>query len=81
MELWVTNPYYQYFCRRLHHVVLVYIVIYVWSYASIAGLLPSTARQSPVERLETRDAPYLAAREELAVREKRGGGRNRRGRA
>ncbi len=32
--------------RRLRYVIVVYIVVYVWSYASIADLLPITARQS-----------------------------------
>jgi len=32
--------------RRLRYVVILYIVIFVWSYASIADILPTTARQS-----------------------------------
>ncbi len=32
--------------RLLRFVVIVYIVVFVWSYASIAELLPTTARQS-----------------------------------
>jgi len=32
--------------RRLRYVVVIYLLIYVWSYASIAELLPTSARQS-----------------------------------
>ncbi|HET9033643.1 MAG TPA: GGDEF domain-containing protein [Dokdonella sp.] len=31
-------------CRRLRVIVIVYLLIFVWSYASIAGILPTSAR-------------------------------------
>jgi len=32
--------------RRLRYVVIIYLIIFVWSYASLFGVLPTTARQS-----------------------------------
>ena len=33
--------------RRLRYVVIAYLIVFVWSYGSIVGLLPTTARLSP----------------------------------